>query len=105
MMQDPAFQAQMNKVMTAPAFKQHTQKFNAQLKDPKKAKRLELKAKKAIEEGNKLMEEQEKALQALHNEIQGNESQGDEKEPAAPEEAAAPAEEDDIPDIPALQIN
>ena len=99
MMQDPAFQAHMDKVMKSSNFKQAMKKTEEHLKDPKKAKELEEKTKAAIQEGNKLLDEREKALKEATGE------DGDKKTDEKEDKKVAAEEIDDVPDIPSLNIN
>lgn len=113
MMNDPAFQAQMDKVTETPAFKAHMQKQQEVLKDPKKAKELEAKMQEKLKEGNDLLEKAKKA----QGRKAGDEGAGDDKKDGDDEKqedgdkklaAAEPettADEDDMPDIPNLNLN
>jgi hypothetical protein len=119
MMNDPAFQAHMNKVMESQAFKAHMQQQQAMLKDPKKVKELEAKMQEKLKEGNELLEEAQAARAKLLAEKGESanaaaaddkmESKGDKKEESDEKQAATetetPAEEDEMPDIPNLNLN
>lgn len=101
-MQDPAFQQQMKKMTENPQFKDHMKKTQDVMKDPKKVKEMEAKMQKALEEGNKTLDDVEKKRAELKKDgEEGGEEEGDKKQAAKKEEE----EEDDIPDIPSLNIN
>ena len=99
LMQDPSFQAQMKQMTENPQFKEHMKKTQDVLKDPKKVKEMEDKMKAALEEGNKTLEEVEKQRKKLD---------GNDDKPATDDKQEATKkvdDEDDIPDIPSLNIN
>ena len=61
MMQDPNFQKQMQQMMQQQGFQQAMAKTKESMADPDKLKEMEEKAQKAIEDGNKALEEYEAA--------------------------------------------
>lgn len=113
MMNDPAFQASMEKLMSQQGMQQALKKTKKQLSDPKKAAELEVKAKKAIAEGEKELEklyEQKKALEPepTINDAEPKVDAADSDPKQSSDEAlkaSATAEQHDMPDIPALNLN
>jgi hypothetical protein len=108
MMEDPNFQANMKQMMSGQGFQDAMSQTNTDLQDPEKLKAMEVKAEKAIAEGNVELEEQEKqrrlrvtaAVEKATKERAEAEAQGnDDKKQAAVEEANADVEkkEDDVP--------
>lgn len=111
-MEDPAFQAQMKAMMANPQFTKAMKTTQDALKDPKKVKELEEKAKKAIEEGNAALEEMAKQKSGELSAGEKAEGEDDVKKEAtlkdAKEESSAKEdkeEEDPIPDMPSLNLN
>jgi hypothetical protein len=111
-MEDPAFQAQMKSMMANPQFTKAMKHTQDALKDPKKVKELEEKAKKAIEEGNAALEEIEKQKAGEGAAGEKADGEDDSKKEAAPkdeQEEADPKEdkeeEDPIPEMPSLNLN
>jgi hypothetical protein len=106
MMNDPAFQAQMKKMSESQGFQQHMQASQDMLKDPEKVKELESKMQNKLEEGNKLLEKAKK--EEATNGEKGEEAaaeegaEGDKKEAAT---AKKDDDEDEMPDIPSLNLN
>lgn len=89
MMQSPEFQQQMKKMAEHPSFKQAMTQTQTLMKDPKKVKEIEAQMKKAVQDGEKALEDAQK-------------KSGDEGE----KEAAAPKEEEsDELEVPNLNIN
>jgi hypothetical protein len=124
MMNDPAFQAHMNKVMASPAFKSHMSQQQEVLKDPKKVKELEKQMQDKLKEGNTLLEEAQAARAKLLGEKGDNTTSTDEAadkknddddsddkkkaavtETAEKKEPASVDDEDDMPDMPNLNLN
>mmetsp|Transcript_13942 Transcript_13942/g.21266 ORF Transcript_13942/g.21266 Transcript_13942/m.21266 type:complete len:113 (+) Transcript_13942:134-472(+) len=87
MMNSPEFQAQMKKMAENPQFKQAMKQTQDLMSDPEKAKAYEAKMKEALEQGSKQLEEYNKKVA----ETEGNDGK--------------PAAEDDVPDVPNLNIN
>lgn len=107
MMQDPQFQAYMRQMMAQPQFKTAMTQTKEAMKDPEKLKEMEEKAKAAIDEGNKALEEMEakkKEGKTEETEKEDAKKEGD-KEEDDQKEAAKEDEVDDMPDIPQLNIN
>jgi predicted phage gp36 major capsid-like protein len=113
MMNDPAFQAQMKKMTENPAFQAHMKAQQDMLKDPEKVKELEEKMAARLKEGEELLtqaKEAEKRIKGKEGDKKGEEDdkdkkddkEDDEKKPAA---ATKTEEEDDMPDIPNLNLN
>lgn len=88
MMQSPEFQQQMKKMAEHPSFKQAMTQTQTLMKDPKKVKEIENQMKKAVQDGEKALEEAQK-------------KKGDEGE----KEAAPKEEESDELEVPNLNIN
>ena len=113
MMQDPAFQAQMDKLMSQQGMKQALKKTKKDMADPKKVAELEAKARKAVEEGEKELEKLSKNQKALQKKLEvkdadrkeGAEAEDSEKSSGEDSKPAATGEQDDMPDIPALNLN
>lgn len=111
MMNDPAFQEQMKKVTESQGFKQHMSAQQEMLKDPKKVKELEKKMQEKLKEGNELLEQ----TKAERDAKEGVKTDDDKKQPTnddkkaeedADKKPAAKAEdEDEMPDIPNLNLN
>mmetsp|Transcript_3594 Transcript_3594/g.9544 ORF Transcript_3594/g.9544 Transcript_3594/m.9544 type:complete len:125 (-) Transcript_3594:98-472(-) len=100
MMQDPAFQAQMKKMMNQPGFKTHMAKTQEAMKDPEKVKELEAKVETALKEGTEMLKKAQDADEGDDKKKEAD-GEGDDKE-AAP---AKKEEEEDMPDIPNLNLN
>jgi hypothetical protein len=92
MMQDPAFKKKMQDMMKAPQFQTALKQTQESMSDPEKVKELEEKARLALEEGTKKLEEIEKA-RALRGDAEDT-------KPAAKE-----TEEDEQEEIPNLGLN
>lgn len=114
MMQDPAFQAHMKKLMSQQGMQQALQKTQTEMADPKKVAELEAKAKKAIADGEKELAKLDRDKDALREKdgkkYDEKKKEGDEQKPLQKsEEDAKPAtvteDQDDMPDIPALNLN
>lgn len=90
-MQDPAFQAHCQKMMESAQFKQSINKTKEVMKDPKKVKELEAKVQQDIKEGQEALEKAEKAAKEMEQ---------DGKKPAAKKE-----EEEEVEDVPNLNLN
>lgn len=113
MMEDPAFQSHMDKLMGQKGMKQALKKTKKQMSDPKKAAELEAKAKMAIAEGEKELDklsEQKKASESKPgaNDAERKESAaGDDPKQSSDVDlkSTATAEQDKMPDIPALNLN
>ncbi|KAL3917925.1 MAG: hypothetical protein SGILL_004482 [Bacillariaceae sp.] len=118
MMNDPAFQAQMKKVTESQQFKQHMSQQQEMLKDPEKVKELEKKMQEKLKEGNSLLDQTMAEKAKLEAEKDGGDSKGDKKEGTKKEGDSAEEdgdkkqsakteeeEEDDMPDIPNLNLN
>lgn len=111
MMQDPAFQAYVDKVTKSAAFQQSMSKAQEAMKDPEKVKEMEEKAAQAIKDGNKQLEELEQQKKEAPKEKAENKDDADQKSTEnvteTEEEGKPPAvdDEDDIPDIPTLSLN
>jgi cobalamin biosynthesis protein CobT len=109
MMQDPAFQAQMKKMMGSNGFQKAMTKTKKEMQDPEKVKDMEKKAKQAIEEGNEELEKLEKIRKeqaekaALESKDKGPEEKADGDDRTDDKPAAT--EEDEVPDIPSLNLN
>jgi phage terminase large subunit GpA-like protein len=115
MMADPNFQTNMKQMMQGQGFQEAMSQTNTDLQDPVKLKAMEEKAEKAIEEGNKELEEQER-LRRLQVTAAVAKAQKDRDEAeAGAGEASTEAEEDDKKeaaddktkedDVPAFQMN
>jgi phage terminase large subunit GpA-like protein len=114
MMADPNFQNNMKQMMQGQGFQEAMSQTNTDLQDPVKLKAMEEKAEKAIEEGNKELEEQER-LRRLQVTAAVAKAQKERKEAeAASGEASTEAEEDKKQaaddktkedDVPAFQMN
>jgi hypothetical protein len=123
MMQDPAFQAQCDKMMANDGFKQAMTKTKEDLKDPEKVKELEEKAQKAIAEGDKDLAVIEAELEAKRNSVakqavgasapQINNKKKKKKkkkkkavlEKGEKDDDKEDEEQEEVPDIPSLNIN
>lgn len=106
MMQDPAFQAHMKKVMANSGFQQSMKKAQTAMKDPKKLKEMEAKAEAAIADGNKQLEEVEKLRQKKTDDEGKDEAEKEEDKTEEKPDAKKPADkEDEVPDIPSLSLN
>jgi len=112
MMQDPNFQAQMKKMLSQGGMQQALQQTKQDLSDPKKAKELEEKARKAVEEGEKeLAKLEEQKKKGLRVEKGGEDKEEDADKTlevdndSKPPAALKTEEEDDMPDIPVLSLN
>jgi hypothetical protein len=118
--QDPAFQAYMQRIMNQAGFQKAMREQQQKLRDPVELKRLEERAAAALQEGNAALEKLEKERIAKQKKRCNNndddqkekgeddqkEEEEDKKEAAAvEEEPTKEVEEDDLPDIPALNIN
>ena len=115
MMEDPAFQAHMDKLMGQKGMKQALKKTKKQMSDPKKAAELEAKAKMAIAEGEKELDKLNEQKKASESKPSANDAER--KEDAAGDDpkqssdvdlkptATATAEQDEMPHIPALNLN
>lgn len=111
MMNDPAFQEQMKKVTESQGFKQHMSAQQEMLKDPKKVKELEKKMQEKLKEGNELLEQ----TKAERDAKEGVKTDDDKKQPtnddkkaeedADKKPAAKVEDEDEMPDIPNLNLN
>jgi hypothetical protein len=105
MMNDPAFQAQMKKMSESQGFQQHMKASQDMLKDPEKVKELESKMQEKLEEGNKLLEKaktEEATGEKGGEEAVEEAAEGDKKEAAAVKKDDV---EDEMPDIPSLNLN
>jgi hypothetical protein len=115
MMADPNFQSNMKQMMQGQGFQQAMSQTNTDLQDPVKLKAMEEKAEKAIAEGNKELEEQDKQRR-LQVTAAVAKAQKERTEADAAAAAAAAAEEEDAKkeaaddtkkedDSPAFQLN
>ena len=112
MMEDPAFQAHMDKLMGQKGMKQALKKTKKQMSDPKKAAELEAKAKMAIAEGEKELDklnEQKKASESKPSANDAERKEGDDTKQSSDVDLkptpTATAEQDEMPHIPALNLN
>lgn len=103
MMQDPAFKEQMKQMTANPGFKEHMEKTQAVLNDPEKVKEMEEKMQTSLKEGEIALAEAEAARKK-----NGGKIEDDDKKEAAKDDdkkEAAKDDEDDIPDMPSLNLN
>ncbi len=108
MMQDPAFQTQMRQMMSSSGVKKALKETKEVMNDPEKIKEMEAAAQKALEEGNKQLEALEKARKEKEGSSENIEkAEGDDcdQKVAAKADAATNEEEDEVPDIPSLNLN
>lgn len=94
--QDPNFQRHMEQMMKQSQFQTAIAQTKENMKDPKKALEMEEEAKKAIEEGNKELEEYEKKRrQHITEQVAiAKAKQREEEEKRKAEEAAAETSDD-----------
>jgi hypothetical protein len=103
MMNDPAFKEQMKQMTANPGFKEHMQKTQEVLNDPKKVKEMEEKMQESLKEGEIALAKAEAERKARGDKIED----GDKKEAAKDDDKkeAAKDDEDEIPDMPSLNLN
>lgn len=102
LMNDPAFQTQMRQMMQSAGFQQAISQTQEAMQDPEKVKEMEEKAQKALEEGSKQLDE----IERLRKEKKGNNDdkiEDDKKDDQKP--VAMVDQQDDIPDMPSLNLN
>ena len=113
MMNDPAFQSSMEKLMAQQGMQQALKKTKKQMSDPKKAAELEAKAKKAIAEGEKELEKLNEQKNASEQKPKANDAEpkggavGDDSKQSSDDDLkpTATPEQDEMPDMPALNLN
>jgi len=91
MMQDPAFQEHMKKMTASSEFQASMNKTREVMKDPKKVKELEAQVQQQLKDGQEALEAAEKAAA----------EKCDEAKPAAKKEE----DDDEIEDVPNLNLN
>jgi hypothetical protein len=110
MMQDPAFQAQMKTMTDNQEFKQHMEKSQEALNDPEKVKELEDQMQEKLKEGNALLAKAKKADEKGDDKDSKDDDkkelkEDDDKKEAAKKEEVEDGDADDMPDMPALNLN
>lgn len=101
MMQDPSFQAYMKQMMEGQQMQQAIKQTKQTLTDPNKMKELEEKTMKAVAEGEKELAELQKKKAAVIQEPESEKKNSSGKDSISKNDDVL----EDIPDIPAFNLN
>jgi cell division protein YceG involved in septum cleavage len=109
MMQDPSFQTYMKQMMEGQQMQQAIKQTKQTMADPNKMKELEEKTMKAVAEGEKELAELEKKKTAAVQQPEGGDDVTESYKTDSNEKEESISKNDevleDIPDIPALNLN